>query len=55
MAAANKVSVIHNLAWFSASVEKQAGIQESTGAQMVFGHDAEQIHQLRTAPEGSYT
>jgi DNA-binding GntR family transcriptional regulator len=31
------------------------GIQERTGATMVFGHDADQIHQLRVAPEGSYT
>jgi N-acyl homoserine lactone hydrolase len=30
-------------------------IQEQTGATMVFGHDAEQVHQLRLAPEGSYT
>jgi hypothetical protein len=36
-------------------VEKLRGIQEDTNATMVFGHDAEQIHQLRLAPEGSYT
>ena len=40
---------------FYASVEKLRGIQEQTNATMVFGHDAEQIHQLRVAPEGSYT
>lgn len=40
--------------WFG-SVEKLRGIQERTNATMVFGHDAEQMHQLRTAPGGSYT
>lgn len=40
--------------WFT-SVEKLKGIQEKTDATMVFGHDAEQIHQLRTMPDGSYT
>jgi N-acyl homoserine lactone hydrolase len=47
-------AIVNNLEDFYASVEKLRGIQERTGAQMVFGHDAEQIHQLRTAPEGSY-
>jgi len=36
-------------------VEKLRGVEERTNAMMVFGHDAEQIHQLRVAPEGSYT
>ena len=49
------VDVPSHLEDFCASVEKLRGIQERTGATMVFGHDAEQIHQLRTAPEGSYT
>ncbi|WP_181782765.1 N-acyl homoserine lactonase family protein [Pseudonocardia pini] len=48
-------AIVNNLEqWFS-SVEKLRGIQEKTGAQLVFGHDAQQIHELRTAPEGSYT
>ena len=37
------------------TVEKLRGIQEQTNATMVFGHDGQQIHELRTAPEGSYT
>ena len=40
---------------FYRSVEKLRGIQERTGAQLVFGHDAEQIHQLRVGPKESYT
>jgi N-acyl homoserine lactone hydrolase len=48
-------AIVNNLEQFYASVEKLRGIEERTGAQMVFGHDAEQIHKLRTAPEGSYT
>ncbi len=48
-------AIVNNLEqWFS-SVEKLRGIQEKTNATMVFGHDGQQIHQLRTAPEGSYT
>ena len=30
------------------------GIATETNATVVFGHDADQIKQLRTAPEGSY-
>jgi glyoxylase-like metal-dependent hydrolase (beta-lactamase superfamily II) len=52
---ATPAAIVNNLEDFYASVEKLRGIQERTGAQMVFGHDADQIHQLRTAPEGSYT
>ncbi|HXV92896.1 MAG TPA: N-acyl homoserine lactonase family protein, partial [Pseudonocardia sp.] len=48
-------AIVNNLEQFYSSVEKLRGIQERTGAQMVFGHDAEQIHQVRTAPEGFYT
>jgi N-acyl homoserine lactone hydrolase len=48
-------AIVNDLEQFYASVEKLRGIQERTGAMMVFGHDAEQIHQLRTAPEASYT
>jgi glyoxylase-like metal-dependent hydrolase (beta-lactamase superfamily II) len=48
-------SIVANLEDFYASVEKLRGIAERTNATMVFGHDAEQIHQLRVAPDGSYT
>ena len=52
---ATPAAIVNNLESFYASVEKLRGIQEQTNATMVFGHDAEQIHQLRVAPEGSYT
>ncbi len=48
-------AIVNNLEDFYRSVEKLRGIQERTGAQMVFGHDAEQIHQLRVGPKESYT
>jgi N-acyl homoserine lactone hydrolase len=46
---------VHDVRDYTASVEKLRRIQHDTNATMVFGHDAEQIHQLRLAPEGSYT
>jgi N-acyl homoserine lactone hydrolase len=52
---ATPAAIVNNLEQFYASVEKLRGIQEDTNATMVFGHDAEQIHQLRLAPEASYT
>jgi N-acyl homoserine lactone hydrolase len=52
---ATPAAIVNNLEqWFS-SVEKLRGIAEQTDATMVFGHDPEQIHQLRVAPDGSYT
>jgi glyoxylase-like metal-dependent hydrolase (beta-lactamase superfamily II) len=48
-------AIVNNLEQFYASVEKLRGIQERTNATMVFGHDAEQIRQLRVAPNGYYT
>jgi N-acyl homoserine lactone hydrolase len=52
---ATPAAIVNNLEDFYRSVEKLRGIQERTGAQMVFGHDAEQIHQLRVGPKESYT
>ena len=52
---ATPAAIVNNLEQWYSSVEKLRGIQECTGAQMVFGHDAERIHQLRTAPTGSYS
>jgi len=52
---ATPAAIVNNLEDFYKSVEKLRGIQEQTNATMVFGHDAEQIHQLRVAPKGSYT
>ncbi|HEY4007710.1 MAG TPA: N-acyl homoserine lactonase family protein [Pseudonocardia sp.] len=52
---ATPAAIVNNLEQFYSSVEKLRGIQEKTNGQMIFGHDAEQIHQLRVAPEGCYT
>jgi glyoxylase-like metal-dependent hydrolase (beta-lactamase superfamily II) len=52
---ATPAAIVNNLEQFYSSVEKLRGIQEKTNATMVFGHDAEQIHQLRVAPKGSYS
>ena len=49
---ATPAAIVNNLEDFFASVEKLRGIQEQTNATMVFGHDAEQIKQLRKAPGG---
>jgi hypothetical protein len=35
-------------------VEKLRGIATESDATVVFGHDADQIHQLRVAPSGHY-
>jgi N-acyl homoserine lactone hydrolase len=48
-------AIVSNLEQFYSSVEKLRAIAEKTDATMVFGHDPDQIHQLRTAPEGHYT
>lgn len=43
-----------SVAWLE-SVEKLRTIQERTGAEMIFGHDAEQRKNLTLAPHGFYT
>ncbi|NMH99717.1 N-acyl homoserine lactonase family protein [Pseudonocardia acidicola] len=52
---ATPAAIVNNMEQFYSSVEKLRGIQEKTGAQMIFGHDPDQIHQLRVVPDGSYT
>ena len=47
-------AIVNNLEQFYSSVEKLRGIATESNATMVFGHDPDQIKQLRTAPEGSY-
>ncbi|MGI8311906.1 N-acyl homoserine lactonase family protein [Saccharopolyspora hattusasensis] len=42
-----------NLKWLE-SVEKLRTIADKTGAEVVFGHDADQFSQLRVAPTGFY-
>jgi hypothetical protein len=43
-----------NQAWLR-SVEKIRNIAERINATLVFGHDPDQIHELRIAPDGSYS
>jgi glyoxylase-like metal-dependent hydrolase (beta-lactamase superfamily II) len=47
-------AIVNNLEQFYSSVEKLRAIATKTNATMVFGHDADQINQLRVAPGGSY-
>ena len=47
-------AIVNNLEQFYASVEKLRGIATKADATMVFGHDPDQIKQLRVAPTGSY-
>ena len=52
---ATPAAIVNDLnAWYS-SVEKLRDLAERTNAQVVFGHDADQLHSMRLAPEGSYT
>ncbi|GLZ49861.1 MBL fold metallo-hydrolase [Actinomycetospora sp. NBRC 106375] len=46
--------VYDSIAWFR-SVEKIRAIQEKTNATIVFGHSADQLHQLRLGPHEYYT
>ena len=46
-------AIVNNLEQFYASVEKVRDIATKSDATVVFGHDADQIKQLRTVP-GSY-
>ena len=47
-------AIVNNLEQFYSSVEKLRGIATEANATVVFGHDPDQITELRTAPEGSY-
>jgi N-acyl homoserine lactone hydrolase len=47
-------AIVNNLEQFYASVEKLRAIGTASNATMVFGHDPDQIKQLRVAPTGSY-
>ena len=46
---------VNDLSQWYASVKKLRGIAEQTNANVVFGHDAEQLRSMRLAPTGSYT
>ena len=47
-------AIVNNLEQFYSSVEKLRAIATKADATMVFGHDPDQIKQLRVAPTGSY-
>jgi glyoxylase-like metal-dependent hydrolase (beta-lactamase superfamily II) len=48
-------AIVNNLEQFYTSVEKIRTLATESNATVVFGHDPNQIKQLRTAPDGSYT
>jgi len=47
-------AIVNNLEQFYASVEKLRAIAIESDATLVFGHDPEQMKQLRVAPDGNY-
>ena len=51
---ATPAAIVNDLAAWYASVEKLRGIAERSDATVIFGHDAEQLHSLRRAPDGFY-
>jgi N-acyl homoserine lactone hydrolase len=52
---ATPAAIVNDLSAWYGSVEKIRNLAEKTNATVVFGHDAEQLHRMRRAPEGSYT
>jgi glyoxylase-like metal-dependent hydrolase (beta-lactamase superfamily II) len=48
-------AIVNDLNAFYESVEKVRSVAEKSEAQVIFGHDSEQMKGLRVAPEGSYT
>jgi phosphoribosylformylglycinamidine synthase len=52
---ATPAAIVNDLSQWYASVEKLRGIAEQTNANVIFGHDAEQLWSLRRSPDGYYT
>jgi N-acyl homoserine lactone hydrolase len=48
-------AIVNDLNAFYESVEKVRSVAEKSNAQVIFGHDSEQMKGLRVAPDGSYT
>jgi N-acyl homoserine lactone hydrolase len=48
-------AIVNDLGQWYASVEKLRGIAERSDANVIFGHDAEQLWSLRRSPDGYYT
>ncbi len=51
---ASPAAIVNDLGAWYASVEKLRGIAEASGAEMIFGHDAEQLRSMKRAPEAFY-
>ena len=51
---ASPAAIVNDLGAWYASVEKLRGIAEASGAQMIFGHDSEQLKSMKRAPEAFY-
>ncbi len=52
---ATPAAIVNDLGAWYASVEKIRGIAEKSNAQVVFGHDADQLWSMRRSPEGFYS
>ena len=52
---ATPAAIVNDLSQWYASVEKLRGIAEQSNANVIFGHDAEQLWSLRRSPDGHYT
>jgi N-acyl homoserine lactone hydrolase len=52
---ATPAAIVNDLSAWYASVEKLRGIAEQSNANVIFGHDAEQLWSLRRSPDGYYT
>jgi glyoxylase-like metal-dependent hydrolase (beta-lactamase superfamily II) len=52
---ATPAAIVNDLSAWYGSVEKVRNLAEKTDATVVFGHDADQLHSMRRAPEGSYS
>jgi glyoxylase-like metal-dependent hydrolase (beta-lactamase superfamily II) len=52
---ATPAAIVNDLGAWYASVEKIRGIAEKSNAQVIFGHDADQLWSMRRSPEGFYS
>ncbi|MGP4050918.1 N-acyl homoserine lactonase family protein [Streptomyces sp. 2A115] len=52
---ATPAAIVNDLSAWYGSVEKIRGLAEQSNAQVVFGHDAEQLRSMRRAPDGYYS
>ncbi len=52
---ATPAAIVNDLSQWYASVEKLRGVAQQADANVIFGHDAEQLWSLRRSPDGYYT